>query len=238
MTVYHIYNSISSSSYVFQMSLCVLRDRLYQALGQAPQGVPVPQSPWQKVNILPQSPRQPESSYQQGTQLPRTYQAQANSTFNTVTTGSTNMSNYPNQYTNQYANMNGAPGQVSTYSAVNPVMSQPSAVTNKGPLAHKYPSYPQTTSAAYGTQNLYQPQPTQPDYSQPGQNYYGATPYMNPMSQPSGSPTGQFPNSTPGGPYAPTDNQPAMPSFMDHKPKNAWNDPPMVKHKENKPKVC
>lgn len=214
------------------MSLSVLRDRLYQALGQAPPGIPVPACPWQKVNILPQAPRQQESIYQPGLGQPRAFQAQANSTFNTVTTGSTN---YPNQYNNQYANMNGAPAPVSTYSAVNPVMSQPSAVPNKGPLAHKYPQYPQTTLASYETTNLYQPQPVQPDYSQ-GQNYYGgpvSTSYMTPLSQPSGSPTGLYPSNTPGGPS----NQPPIPSFMDHKPKGAWNDPPMVKQKENKPKV-
>ena len=227
------------------MSLAVLRDRLYQALGQAPQGIPAPQCPWQKVNILPQSPKQPDSTYQPSTQQPRTHQAQANSMFNTVTTGSTNMANYPNQYSNQYANMNGAPAQVSIYSAVNPVMSQASSVSSKGPLAHKYPSYQQPTSAGYGTQNLYNPGSMQPDYSQPQPqpHYYGATPYMTPASQPSGSPTGLYPNSTPGGPYAPQpssmpSNQPMVPSFMDHKPKGAWNDPPMVKPKESKPKVC
>ena len=226
------------------MSLSVLRDRLYQALGQAPQGVPAPVSPWQKMNILPQSPKQPESGYQPTTGQPRTYQAQANSTFNTVTTGSTNMANYPNQFSNQYPNMTGGSAQVSTYNAVNPVMSSASSISSKGPLSHKYPQYPQTTSAGYGAPNLYQPTPVQPDYGQ-APNFYNPTAptsYMNPVpSQPSGSATGQFPNTTPGGPYAPQQpmggNQPAVPSFMDHKPKGAWNDPPMVKRKENKPTV-
>ena len=205
----------------------------------------MPQCPWQKVNILPQQPRQ-ESTYQPAGQQPRTYQATAGSKFNTVTTGSTNTSNYPNQYSNQYANMNGAPGQVSTYNAVNPVMSQPSTVTSKGPLAHKYPSYPQApTSAGYGTANN-QPSAVQPYYNsnpQPQPDYSYNTPaYMTPATQPSGSPTGLYPNSTPGGPYAPQptsipSNQPMVPSFMDHKPKSAWNDPPMVKHSDKKPKV-
>ena len=230
--------------HLLQTSLSVLRDRLYQALGQAPQGIPAPTSPWQKVNILPQSPRQPESAYQPTTGHPRTYQAQANSNFNTVTTGSTNMANYPGQYSNQYPNMTGGPAQVSTYNAVNPVMSQASSISSKGPLAHKYPQYPQTTSASYGTPNLYQPTPVQPDYAQ-GQNYYNPTAptsYMNPISsQPSSSPTGLYPNTTPGGPYSPQQpldsSQPPVSSFMDHKPKGAWNDPPMVKQKEKKPTV-
>ena len=226
------------------MSLAVLRDRLYQALGQPPQGVPAPTSPWQKMNILPQSPKSPESGYQPG--QPRTYQAQANSTFNTVTTGSTNVGNYPNQFSNQYPNMAGGAAQVSTYNAGNPVMSSASSVSNKGPLAHKYPQYPQATSAGYGGPNIYQPTQAHPDYGQQGQNFYNPTPtsYMNPVSsQPSGASPGQYPNTTPGGPYAPQQpmggsSQPAMPSFMDHKPKSAWNDPPMVKRKENKPTVC
>ena len=67
-------------SYYLQFNLTVLRDRLYQALSVAPQGMSVPQCPWQKVNIAAQ-PKAPSQ------QRPTTYQATANSTFNTNTTG-------------------------------------------------------------------------------------------------------------------------------------------------------
>lgn len=239
-------------------SLAVLRDRLYQALGTAAQGLPVPQSPWQKQHVVaqPSAPVQPQQHQ------PKTYQATANSTFNTTTTGS-----YPsqNQYSNQYPVMNGP--TVPTYSVGNPLtgstvpsytnpagassvpsyggqVGAPPSPVGKGPLSQKYP---QTTvgysgaASGYGV-NTYNPldysaQTVQPTYGYGGQYSTGAV--SEPISTPGyTNPTGanMYQNTSQGyGQVSAGGTQSNIHSFQDSKPDKAWNDPPMVV-KKDKPK--
>jgi len=240
--------------------LSVLRERLYQALGQVPQGVA---APWQQVNVEAPQPQVAHTGAPAAHQQPaqsRSYQATANSNFNTATTAS---STSQNPYGNYYQSMNGGP----TYPASNPIPAQPVSAysapvmatgpaPSKGPLAHKYPSYAQpATTASYGTtdQNYGMntggyggaPAATTPynplDYNssqQPQQNYYSGQ-YMNPSSQAPVSQSSLYPNTSTGAPYTsqPMSNassQPRGTSYQDHKPNTAWNDPPMV-HTKNKP---
>ncbi|XP_060599891.1 protein transport protein Sec31A-like [Ruditapes philippinarum] len=225
-----------------EVSLTVLRDRLYQALSVVPQGTSVPQCPWQKVNVAPQS-KAPSQ------QRPATYQATANSTFNTNTTGTYSSQG---QYSNQYSTMNGT--SVPAYSVNNPLTGPgtssvpaynsqtgaPSSPTNKGPLSHKYPQptvgYPGAAQSDYGI-NTYNPM----DYNtnQPAhQPYdYGTQYQPTTVTQPSGPSPNMYQNNTQGYGQPPVAGgiHPNFHSFQDSKPDKAWNDPPMVV-KKDKPK--
>ncbi|XP_053393357.1 protein transport protein Sec31A-like isoform X1 [Mercenaria mercenaria] len=234
-------------------SLAVLRDRLYQALSVVPQGMSAPQCPWQKVNVAAQQPAPRQ-------QQPTTYQATANSTFNTTTTGTYTSHG---QYSNQYPVMNGP--TVPTYSVNNPLtgptgpsysnpvgassvptyggqvtLGAPSSPTNKGPLAHKYPNattggYGGAASSGYGV-NTYNPMDYNTQPVQPAYNYGGQYPTPA-VSQPSGAPSNMYNSGTPGYGQPPSGGgtHPNFHSFQDSKPDKAWNDPPMVM-KKDKPK--
>ncbi|XP_052766437.1 protein transport protein Sec31A-like isoform X3 [Mya arenaria] len=246
-----------------EYNLMVLRDRLYQALGQPAPGIAAPSCPWEPVSLAPQKGTQQQQQSYSRTGM---HQAQSNNTAGISTVGS--YSSQHDQYSNQYSSMNGstaptysinnpltAPGAattsysqgakgtapIPTYTPSNTATGAPSSPTNKGPLAHKYP---QPNAYNTGAPNVFQPTNTYNpmDYNQPqpANDYYSGS-YMNPTSQPMTpnvyNPTGSgYPSSQP--PMAPrTGAHPSVHSFQDHKPNIAWNDPPMVvkKEKQNEP---
>ncbi|KAJ8319239.1 hypothetical protein KUTeg_004330 [Tegillarca granosa] len=226
-----------------EINLAILKDRIYQSLTQIPAGVQRPQFPFEKINVqaqgqaLKQQPQQPERP------SAKSYQTQAKSNFQTDTTPS---APYMNQF-QSYQAVNGptqTPGQGFYNPNTAPVPSGPQVSTtattanpvSKGPLSHKYPSYPSTTSSfgmdSYNQPSYYQPNSTmQPGYSQPNTYSGGASSYSAPLS--TTQPTNMYNVMTPGAPSQPAanSNQPSMHSFMDHKPATAWNDPPTVKQK-------
>lgn len=117
--------------------MSILKDRLYYALGRQAQGAQVPQCPFQKIDVLPVGGvRQQVRTTQVGRQLSghkqTSHQSQANSTFNTVTTSSTNPYMNPNQY--QYSSMNGtATSQSQMYyntGAPNPTPQPPGPISS------------------------------------------------------------------------------------------------------------
>ncbi|KAK3089875.1 hypothetical protein FSP39_007256 [Pinctada imbricata] len=240
-----------------EISLAVLKDRLYHALGNV-QGLQAPQSPFQKQNVLPQGARQPQQKQQQP-QQPRSavrqpgqsvsaHQATAQGSFGTVTTPSVSYMNSTN-YSVPYSQMNGStalPSQAHTgqHNLYNPALSAPAVsastsmpgAVSKGPLSHKYPSHPATQPSygmdSYGHSNVQSPYGTnQPGYDQT-QNYYGVVGASSQVSH-----DNLYNPGTPGGPSQPSRGSglPHMESFMDHKPNTGWNDPPMVK--DRKPKT-
>ncbi|KAJ8319233.1 hypothetical protein KUTeg_004324 [Tegillarca granosa] len=225
-----------------EINLAILKDRIYQSLTQIPAGVQRPQFPFEKINVqaqgqaLKQQPQQPERP------SAKSYQTQAKSNFQTDTTPS---APYMNQF-QSYQAVNGptqTPGQGFYNPNTAPVPSGPQVSTtattanpvSKGPLSHKYPSYPSTSSFgmdSYNQPSYYQPNSTmQPGYSQPNTYSGGASSYSAPLS--TTQPTNMYNVMTPGAPSQPAanSNQPSMHSFMDHKPATAWNDPPTVKQK-------
>ena len=124
---------IFKSNYFFlQVNLTILKDRLYNALGKQTYGIQAPQCPFQKVDVLPeggvrQQVKATQASRNVGQKQHTTYQSQAKSMFNTVTTSSPNPYYNPNQY--QYSSMNGTvTSQAQNYynpaGAANP-MTQP-----------------------------------------------------------------------------------------------------------------
>lgn len=111
------------SSLYFQLNLNILKDRLFYALGKQTYGVQAPQCPFQKKDVLPeggvrQQVRATQPSRNMG-QKQQGHTSQAKSTFNTVTTNSTNPYMNPNQY--QYSAMNGATATSQAPSYYNPV---------------------------------------------------------------------------------------------------------------------
>lgn len=117
------------------MNLSILKDRLYNALGKQVVGAQAPNTPFQKQDILPegtsrQQGRQTLASRSNSQTKPQTYQSQANSTFNTVTTSTMNQFYNPNQY--QYSTMNG--GGQNFYNPVGTVQPnpQPTGPVSKG----------------------------------------------------------------------------------------------------------
>lgn len=228
-----------------EANLLILKDRLYNSLGA--QGM---QCPFQKINVLPAGAKQPQQPQQRSTQAQRqagqigTRQAQAKGSFGTVTTPSSSYSN-SGTYTTPYSQMNGTNSQPSYYNPAANVAATPpissAGVVAKGPLSHKYPSYPATTSAygmdSYSPAGLYQPsnQPYNPVSTFDPSQFSG----MGASNQPASQPTNIYqPPSNPGGSASsvspPTSDYPNVQSFMHNPPSSAWNDPPIVKDKKPK----
>lgn len=232
-----------------EATLMVLRDRLYQSHGQLVPGVQPPTTPFQRIDILPDGAARPQQ--QQKTQMG--HQATANSGFQTVTTPSSAYYNKTPQYTGQYTGLNGPLPTQPTYSEAQPTFStlaqpqpetHPNVPTSRGPLSHKYPSYPSTSYGAGDsyTQNTYM-QPSQvaplPGYGQTAgynaydPNAYGAQPVSTPGSIYNPVQSNQ---PTPGAP-PPSSTTPMGASYQEVKPASAWNDPPIVRErKESGPK--
>ncbi|XP_033744006.1 protein transport protein Sec31A-like isoform X4 [Pecten maximus] len=253
-----------------EVNLAILKDRLFHALGQSSYGVQAPPFPFNKVNVVPQgvapvqvpTNRKAPSGQHQTSPM---YQTQAGGTFNTNTTGSKSYT-APNQYptSSPYGTMNGqastnlGQGQGQTYggqfynpnsmaSTTGSNAASGASAPSKGPLAHKYPSYPQPgydSTQQYGT-GSYGHQQYQPT-SYGGQSMPSNVPYYGDSgANPAGS---QMVSQPPSNIYNPTNNAmtsmpqhagasstlPSQSSFMDHKPATAWNDPPLVK--DRKPK--
>ncbi|XP_071129998.1 protein transport protein Sec31A-like isoform X4 [Mytilus edulis] len=198
------------------LNLNILKDRLFYALGKQTYGVQAPQCPFQKKDVLPeggvrQQVRATQPSRNMG-QKQQGHTSQAKSTFNTVTTNSTNPYMNPNQY--QYSAMNGATATSQAPSYYNPVAAAqptqpvaPSAIS-KGPLAHKYPA-PAVSSAAYASQ---------------------LNSYSGPTSQPNMYKT----PSVTGGPSNSPSSHSNFHSFIYEKPENCWNDTPLVQERAPK----
>ncbi|XP_078319996.1 protein transport protein Sec31A-like isoform X1 [Crassostrea virginica] len=225
-------------------TLLILKDRLYNSLGA--QGT---QCPFQKMDILPAGAKQAQQPQPRGTQGQRqpghmgAHQAQAKGSFGTVTTPSSSYNN-PMINTTSHAFMNGTTTSQPSY--YNPAANNPTTppatstgVMSKGPLSHKYPSYPATSSAqgmgSYSSGG-YQPstQPYNPVQTFDPSSYYSG---MGASNQPTVQPTNIYQPSNPGSASSvapPVSDYQTVQSFMHNPPSSAWNDPPLVKDKKPK----
>ncbi|CAH1795497.1 unnamed protein product, partial [Owenia fusiformis] len=236
-----------------ESTLLVLRDRLYQSLGQTVPGVQAPACPFQRYNIQkeraapvqqPQAAQQPAHS-QQRNQPQATqpfYQTQAKGNVSTTTTPSSTY-NYNTQA--QYAQFNGSAQPQPTFSAQSTQYNQtaPAATqASKGPLSQRYPPVSaQSVASSYG--NVYNPN----DYAGAGQqpatsNPYSTSGYMYGQDTMGGyrgynnaATTSQPQVYNPMAPGAPdmsntrqpsSSSEPPMPSYQEMPPKSGWNDPP------------
>ncbi|KAL5017881.1 hypothetical protein ScPMuIL_003603 [Solemya velum] len=226
-----------------ELTLSVLRERLYKAIGQPVPGMADPDFPFQKVNIQSKSaPKQPAVQISQTAQTRSAQKfggyTQPQNSFQTVTTASTSYS----QYQSPYAAVNGSvptqPQAIYNPAATAGPQLSPTQISPKGHLSHRYPSCP-AASAAYGLE----PYSSTAQYSQAG--YNTNVPYSQPDYYSTYNPTASQPVSS--GVYNPTSTlmpggqsmnassiQSSIPSFMDHKPTSAWNDPPAIQ--DRKPK--
>ncbi|XP_064595245.1 protein transport protein Sec31A-like isoform X2 [Liolophura sinensis] len=248
-------NYLGNSS---EVSLAILRDRLYKALGPLAQGYEAPPFPFQRRDVnaagirqTQQAAQAPQQQQQQQRKAPHTYQTQAVSGFQTTTTPSVSSYYNPTQYTN----MNGGVSSASVYNPTVSSYSDSSASSSagysaKGGLGHRYPSYPQS-AAQYGI-DTYSPQQgyNQTSQAQTGYNstsqgqtgynqqtpysqqsaFYNPSGYNAPVSLPNVNSYTQ--NQTPGGPYSQANSAPLRPAYQDVKPVSAWNDPPIVGSKK------
>ncbi|XP_062589643.1 protein transport protein Sec31A-like [Saccostrea cucullata] len=228
-------------------NLMILKDRLYNALGA--RGT---QCPFQKVNVLPAGAPQPQQISKRTTSVffilpgaPETARS-ITSIYVLLPTpfGKTKISHmrstrhardlttllYPH---NPTANVT----LILVISRVALLQPSSTGVMSKGPLSHKYPSHPATTSAydPY-TQGGYQPS-SQPYNQVPGYDpsFYSG---MGASNQPTNQPTNMYqPYHNPAGSassMAPPPVSENVHSFMNNPPPSAWNDPPLLKEKKPK----
>ncbi|KAL8602789.1 hypothetical protein ACOMHN_055172 [Nucella lapillus] len=245
--------------------LAVLQDRIHWALGRSAPSA-TPRFPFQFVNVTPHGapqpcqPQQPQVSRGgyggKGGSRGLGHQTQAGS-FQTTTVQSTGYYQ-PHLYS---PSLNGPAATTTTFTPqpVSAARTAAAAISNKGPLSHKYPTpgYTQPSGGSgYGMDSYSQASMMQPDYSAnagySASSVYSAgypstnaqTPYYNQGG--SSTPSSQYNPSvtSPGGPYAPTSLPSGPPppsegqftSYQERKAEAAWNDPPLI-HESKKPKA-
>lgn len=214
------------------VGLAILQDRLCRALGTS-----VGASPYQQVNVMPESSQTQAARSQTGGPASG-FQATAGRSTTTTTT-----TNYYNQSQFNYAPMSKAGDtQTSTYNQ-QPVTSTAQS-GHKGLSSNRYPKHPSTAPGYdnyYGGQVSQIPQQPAPMYTgQPNVYNPGSYNPPDPVHTSSYNPT---PNSqiyspqptpapsvfTPGQNFAPPpQSQPAMASYQDKPAECAWNDPPPI----------